>query len=160
LKSLAKQLSFCYVANCRAATPCRLYLTGLTGAMGEVVERCCSGMANWAVIASEKPYIELLAEQKSKLVYLTADSENELTAFSEDDVYVIGGIVDRNKHKNLTLDKANAQGIRHARLPIRDHLKMTGSHVLTVNQTLDIAHAQMELGDWAAALDRAVPTRK
>ena len=74
LKSLAKQLSFCYVANCRAATPCRLYLTGLTGAMGEVVERCCSGMANWAVIASEKPYIELLAEQKSKLVYLTADS--------------------------------------------------------------------------------------
>ena len=89
-----------------------------------------------------------------------APAENELTAFSEDDVYVIGGIVDRNKHKNLTLDKANAQGIRHARLPIRDHLKMTGSHVLTVNQTLYIAHAQMELGDWAAALDRAVPTRK
>jgi len=75
-------------------------------------------------------------------------------------VYVIGGIVDRNRYKNLTLNKANEQGIRHARLPIRDHLKMSGTHVLTVNQTLDIIHAQLELRDWDKAMDRAVPMRK
>ena len=76
------------------------------------------------------------------------------------EVYIIGGIVDRNRYKNLTLNKANEQGIRHARLPIRDHLKMSGTHVLTVNQTLDIIHAQLELRDWDQAMDRAVPMRK
>jgi hypothetical protein len=32
--------------------------------------------------------------------------------------------------------------------------------VLTVNQTLDIIHAQLELRDWDKAMDRAVPMRK
>lgn len=32
--------------------------------------------------------------------------------------------------------------------------------ILTVNQTLDIIHAQLELKDWQKALERVVPTRK
>ena len=111
---------------------------------------------------SDETYLEspALAERKINLVYLTADSEHELEDFKDDEVYIIGGIVDRNRYKNLTLNKANEQGIRHARLPIRDHLKMSGTHVLTVNQTLDIIHAQLELRDWDQAMDRAVPMRK
>lgn len=34
-----------------------------------------------------------------KLVYLSADSEEELDTLREDEVYVIGGIVDRNRYK-------------------------------------------------------------
>jgi tRNA (guanine9-N1)-methyltransferase len=34
-----------------------------------------------------------------RIVYLSADAEDELTTLSPDDVYVIGGIVDRNRHK-------------------------------------------------------------
>ena len=34
-----------------------------------------------------------------KLVYLSADSEEELTTLSEDEVYIVGGIVDRNRYK-------------------------------------------------------------
>lgn len=33
------------------------------------------------------------------LIYLSADATEELTTLSEDEVYVIGGLVDRNRHK-------------------------------------------------------------
>jgi tRNA (guanine9-N1)-methyltransferase len=42
------------------------------------------------------------------LVYLTADSENLITDLDTDKVYVIGGIVDHNRHKLLTYNKAKA----------------------------------------------------
>jgi tRNA (guanine9-N1)-methyltransferase len=129
MRSMAKQLTFCYSANTRAQVPVRLYLTGLGGRMGETARKACSGINNWAVIFSEESYLETLADRKKDLVYLTADSENELEDFKEDEIYIIGGIVDRNRYKNLTLNKANEQGIRHARLPIQNHLKMTGTHV-------------------------------
>jgi tRNA (guanine9-N1)-methyltransferase len=37
--------------------------------------------------------------QGHKLIYLSADAEEELETLSEDEVYVIGGLVDRNRHK-------------------------------------------------------------
>lgn len=36
---------------------------------------------------------------RHKMVYLSADSEEELATLSENEVYVIGGIVDRNRYK-------------------------------------------------------------
>ena len=161
-KSMAYQLGICYSANCKAVVPAQIHVTGLGSGMGGVVRKVCSGVEHWAVHMSDETYLEspALAERKTNLVYLTADSEHELEDFKDDEVYIIGGIVDRNRYKNLTLNKANEQGIRHARLPIRDHLKMSGTHVLTVNQTLDIIHAQLELRDWDQAMDRAVPMRK
>ena len=165
-KSMAYQLGICYSANVKAAVPAQIHVTGLGGGMGDVVRKVCSGVEHWAVHMADETYLESPAlikdakTTKERIVYLTADSEHELADFKDDEVYVIGGIVDRNRYKNLTLNKANEQGIRHARLPIRDHLKMSGTHVLTVNQTLDIIHAQLELRDWDKAMDRAVPMRK
>ena len=48
--------------------------------------------------------------------------------------YIIGGIVDRNRHKGLCRSKAEAGGIRTARLPIRDYLRLQAAPVMTVNQ--------------------------
>ena len=36
---------------------------------------------------------------KHKLVYLSADAEEELSTLAEDEIYIIGGIVDRNRYK-------------------------------------------------------------
>lgn len=91
---------------------------------------------NWAVNFHKESYIDVL--EKDKLVYLTADSEETIDELNPDDIYIIGGIVDRNRYVNLTFDKAKEQGIRHGRLPITEHVKLTTSAVLTVNQIFEI----------------------
>lgn len=83
------------------------------------------------------------------LVYLSADAEEELTTLSENEIYIIGGVVDRNRYKvspacspsshaqqqYMCQKKADGLGIRTARLPIGTFLaEMPTRKVLTVNQ--------------------------
>ena len=55
------------------------------------------------------PYIDFFHERKADLVYLTADSPNELSELDSSKLYIIGGIVDRNRHKNICFNKAVSQ---------------------------------------------------
>jgi tRNA (guanine9-N1)-methyltransferase len=42
-----------------------------------------------------------------KLVYLTSDAEHTLETLDDNTAYIIGGIVDRNRLKGVTYNKAN-----------------------------------------------------
>jgi hypothetical protein len=44
-------------------------------------------------------------------------------------VYIIGGIVDRNRHKRICLSRAEAANVAHARLPIQKHVQLSTSAV-------------------------------
>ncbi|OCF32896.1 tRNA (guanine-N(1)-)-methyltransferase [Kwoniella heveanensis BCC8398] len=102
-----------------------------------------------------------LEKGRHRLVYLSADAEEELTTLSEDDVYIIGGIVDRNRYKNLCQDKAEKLGIRTARLPIGSFIaNLPTRKVLTVNQVFDILVQYIALEDWKAAFEAVIPQRK
>ncbi|WVQ85487.1 hypothetical protein IAT38_007652 [Cryptococcus sp. DSM 104549] len=104
--------------------------------------------------------VDLLAG-KHKLVYLSADAEEEISTLSEDEIYIIGGIVDKNRYKNLCQEKAEKLGIRTARLPIGTYLSnMQTRKVLTVNQVFDIIVQYLHLQDWAAAFEAVIPQRK
>ena len=67
-----------------------------------------------------------------KIVYLSADGDETLEDLKKDELYIIGGIVDRNRYKFLTLQKAKRLGFRCAKLPL-ELVKFHGSRVLTVN---------------------------
>lgn len=98
---------------------------------------------------------------QEKIVYLTADSSEELTELREDETYIIGGIVDHNRYKNLCLKKSEDSKIRSARLPIGTYLsELKTRKVLTVNQTFEILLKWVETRNWEQALYAVVPKRK
>jgi tRNA (guanine9-N1)-methyltransferase len=75
-------------------------------------------------------------------------------------IYIIGGIVDRNRYKSLTLNKAKEDGIAHARLPIGELMALRSSAVLAVNHVFEIVSQWFNNRDWKHALDKVIPERK
>merc|ERR1711935_1018033 len=57
------------------------------------------------------------------IVYLTSDSEKTLELLEDNTVYVIGGIVDRNRLKRATIDRAEQElNVETAKLPLQEYL--------------------------------------
>ncbi|VFQ88830.1 unnamed protein product [Cuscuta campestris] len=159
VNSLVQQIMYCYAVNGRSASPAHLWLTSCIGEMQKHLERL-PGYDKWVIEKEERPYIEVFDNKKEKLVYLTADSENVLNEMDPKAVYIIGGLVDRNRWKGITMKKAVEQGIQTAKLPIGDYLKMSSSQVLTVNQVVEIILKFLEAKDWKDSFFQVIPQRK
>ncbi|WWC88004.1 uncharacterized protein L201_002906 [Kwoniella dendrophila CBS 6074] len=98
---------------------------------------------------------------KHKLIYLSADSEEEIETLDENEIYIIGGIVDRNRYKNLCQNKAENLNIKTARLPIGKFIEnLPTRKVLTVNQVFDILLQYIAQKDWQKAFETVIPQRK
>lgn len=117
--------------------------------MGSQLRRI-PGFDKWIVEKEDRSYVEALQDQKENLVYLTADSENVLDVLDEKRIYIIGGLVDRNRWKGLTMKKAEEQGIQTAKLPIGNYLKMSSSQVQNI---LSLANLNCILESWVGMLD-------
>ncbi len=161
LRSMCAQAAQAYAANARAAAPAHLILTGVAGPMAAALRRQVAGLENWVATAVEAPLAEHFGPDRlSDLVYLTADSPHELAELDPTKAYVVGGIVDRNRHKGLCAAKAAAAGVATARLPIGAHLALRSSQVMCTNHVVEVLLKWGELRDWGAALDAVVPIRK
>ncbi|KAG2349215.1 hypothetical protein BDR05DRAFT_956601 [Suillus weaverae] len=149
--SLTSQLAYTYSANRRSSTPfTSLLFTSLNGRTKARLDAINdAGYKRWTntkwweegydrIWTSKSDHCdgdEDLDAHRTSVVYLTADSEEELVELKEGQTYVIGGICDHNRYKNLCLDKAQTSCIRHARLPIGRYVaSLTTRKVLTVNQ--------------------------
>lgn len=94
------------------------------------------------------------------VVYLSADSSETLDKLEPYTSYVIGGLVDRNREKNLCQKRAVEKGIRTAKLPIGDYLQMASRKVLATNHVVEIMSKWLEHGDWGKAFAEVIPKRK
>ncbi|KAG7349211.1 tRNA guanine-1-methyltransferase [Nitzschia inconspicua] len=163
LNSLASQIRYCYATNRRAKHPVRVTVTSLRGKTQEILQNV-AGVDRWEhreFYQTDKDVLSAYYPDKARLVYLTSDSTNILQTLEDDKIYIIGGIVDRNRLKRATIDRAESLGIATAKLPISDHLDITATKVLTCNHVFDILVKWKECNkDWKKTLLEVLPNRK
>eukprot|EP00878_Enallax_costatus_P004493 GHUV01004733.1.p1 GENE.GHUV01004733.1~~GHUV01004733.1.p1 ORF type:complete len:248 (+),score=78.48 GHUV01004733.1:90-746(+) len=160
LKSLCQQISYSYSGAVNRDQQLHLHLLGATADLEAALHKQMPGHVHWAATKSEKNFKEYFKDRLQDLVYLTADSPDELSQLDPSKVYIIGGIVDRNKHKGICYQRAQEAGIATAKLPIRKYVKLQTSAVITVNQVVDILIRVQKDNDWKAALQEVLPGRK
>ena len=98
--------------------------------------------------------------EDGEVVYLTGDSPDTLTELKPYSSYIIGGLVDKNRHKGICYKTAVERGIKTAKLPIGDYMEMASRFVLTTNHVVEIMLKWLESGDWGEAFLQVMPKRK
>lgn len=152
-----KQLHRCYSINRRAPAPLQLYITGYTDETKQSMSKM-SGCFNWDLNFNPQPHTEIF--DKDSIVYLTSDSPNVIDKLDYDKAYIIGALVDHNRLKNICFEKAEKEGVGHARLPLDIYFKFKTRKVLTIDQVYLIFLRLSEGRSWEEAVLDTVPKRK
>ena len=175
IKSMVRQIVDLYSINKYSTNPFRVILYGVGKQIKEGLEK--SDYKNWIGIEiyfkEDYPNFDKFIEDilykddkrpmkdiKYNIYYLSADSENNIENIDKNSTYIIGGIVDRNKYKGLSLNKAKELGINHGKFPIGEYLKLQSSQVLTTNHTFHILNEFSIRQDWKEAFVSIIPKRK
>ncbi|RHY02687.1 hypothetical protein DYB36_003795 [Aphanomyces astaci] len=135
-KSLSQQIMFSYGVNKRSDTPATMFLTSLTGETEANLVKI-GGFGTWLGVCSF--FRSILHKNVNPHALVPV-------------VYIIGGIVDRNRLKGATFDKAVAQGIQTAKLPL--------DKLLDMGQATRILVDYSNVRDWTQATLSALPGRK
>ena len=174
-KSMVRQIVDLYSINKESSNPFRVILYGVGKQIKEGLIK--SNYENWIGIEiyfkEDFPSFDKFIEEvlykddkrsmndiKNNIYYLSADSENNIEDIDKNATYIIGGIVDRNKYKGLSLNKAKELGINHGKFPIGEYLKLQSSQVLTTNHTFHILNEFSIKHDWKDAFVSIIPKRK
>ena len=188
--SLASQLARCYSDNHKSPFQAHLAVSSFNGHLKERFDNVLHGHYRaWkGVRFFEKGFAEVSKEAQEwmsspsggrlggiltsepsvddgpvipgETVYLTSESPNELSRLKPYSTYIIGGLVDRNRHKGICYKRALDHGIQTARLPIGTYMTMMSRFVLTTNHVNEIMLKWLSNGDWRQSLSEVMPKRK
>ena len=98
--------------------------------------------------------------EEGEVVYLSAESDVTLERLKPNSIYIIGGLVDKNRHKGICYKRAMDRGIKTAKLPIGEFLQMKSRKVLATNHVIEIMLKWLECGDWGKSFLEVIPARK
>jgi len=154
--SLSKELLNAISFNKSSKAPFQLHLTNVSN-------NCQNNIINRLGLSSDFAPCNITSEchlqmfPRDRLVYLSPDSRNDLKYFNHQDIYVIGGILDKfDDRQPFTLSAAKKLKIRHARLPMKQYIGLTAE--LNIETCVNILADVKDSQDWFFAM-RWVPSR-
>lgn len=169
----AKQVGRIYSLNRHSERPCQLYITSLKGRIRDRFGVTNAGYLNWDVNISQDDYLTLFGSNdtqensdRDNIIYLTADTDKTLPSAEdllkdESKIFVIGGLVDHNRHKKLCFERAEERKITTAKLPIKDHVQLCQRHILSTVTVFEILlNVVASRMSWRDALIASIPKRK
>ncbi|XP_025108713.1 tRNA methyltransferase 10 homolog C-like [Pomacea canaliculata] len=158
--NLVDQLLMVHGKNRDSMDPFHLIFTSLNpkGKVFPMMEKRLLQGQHFLATVTDRSYLDLFPSEK--LVYLSPHAPNALKEVSSDDIYIVGGFIDKAYGKPVSFARAKAQGIRSAKLPL-DHFLLwgCGSKNLTLDQMMGILLEQRRSKDWNKAF-KEVPIRK
>lgn len=163
--SLSNQITRAYSSNRREGHCANIIVTSFDKRLKERFDEGLKGCnyeqwKNFKFIPTEEGVITGPNLDKSKLVYLTADTEDKLESLDPGMTYIVGGIVDKNRHKLLCYNKAKELGITTKRLPISEYIHLAGRKVLTTTHVVQLMLKYFDNHDWKEAFEYVLPQRK
>ncbi|KAH3898755.1 related to tRNA (guanine(9)-N1)-methyltransferase [Saccharomycodes ludwigii] len=169
IASMGSQITRSHAANKRADYYATMVCSSFNKRLKERFDKqiASSNYKNWGHFEFTPEDIDKLEEYKRKndeednLIYLSADTDEALEKLEPGCTYIVGGIVDKNRHKLLCYNKAKELGIKTKRLPIDEYIKISGRRVLTTTHVIQLMLKCFEKdGDWKAAFEEVIPSRK
>jgi len=160
IKSLVfKEIVNAYTFNRTARSPFALHLTNVNPEMEKMLDQAFMASVSapdFPIQVTDKDHLDLF--DKDRLVYLSPDSRNDLKRVSEDDIYVIGALINKTETDRgpLTLAKAKRHKIRHARFPLKRTIGIQAE--MNVDACVGVMCDMKAHNDWFHAC-RWVPSR-
>ncbi|ODV63000.1 tRNA (guanine(9)-N(1))-methyltransferase ASCRUDRAFT_74426 [Ascoidea rubescens DSM 1968] len=168
--SLTTQITRAYSENRKAEYYFNLKITSFNKLLKERFDVSLNQYKNWIknIDFYEQDFseIDFLKDKNpekefEKFVYLTADEPFEkLLTIEPGMTYIVGGIVDKGRYKSLCYDKAKKLGMKTARLPIDEFIKINGRQVITTFHVVDLLLKWSSHKDWKSAFEEVLPQRK
>jgi len=119
-------------------------------------ENGSNGWKNWDVHKDPTKKVE---DYSNKCIYLTAEADETLETLEPGTMYVIGGVVDRNRLPGVCAERAKKLGIKQKRLPIKENITFLKRSVLTIVHVCEILLAIRNGKSWTEALLSVLPSR-
>lgn len=165
IRSLSNQITRAYSSNRRENHGADIIVTSFNKRLKKRFEDDLNNCHhdqwnNFKFIPDDEGVITGPSVDKSKMVYLTADTDDVLESLEPGMTYVVGGIVDKNRHKLLCYNKAKELGIPAKRLPLAEHINLAGRRVLTTTHVVQLMLKYFDNHDWKEAFEYVLPPRK
>ncbi|KAG1659911.1 tRNA methyltransferase 10 A [Nymphon striatum] len=151
---LFKQIQRCYAINRREENPVQFYLTSHEK---EVLDKMknVNGYQNWDINFRKECFSEVF--DKSKIVYLTSDSNNIIDKLEDGKAYIIGGLVDHNRLKKICFNRSIEK--KRCTCKIANRSKYFDDNEQNFNLFTILLHVANS-HSWKKALSDVIPQRK
>ena len=157
LVSMSRQIEHCISCLRRHEKVIKMAVTGVSEQFEQVLK--VRNYDRWPVQFEKDPSLTQLCPLE-KLVYLTGDATEDMGEYDVEAVYVLGGIVDHNKLKNITLNKAKDLNIKTQRFPIGQYIQLKTSAILSINHSFELLMRKLNGESWQDAVKNTIPARK